>query len=58
VRFVRVNFGALILILSSLPVFGQSNAQIENEPVGVIKEIQKYSTYSGNYIEIEADAKI
>lgn len=49
--FLKIKFGLLVLFVLSLNVFAQNNQQIENELVGAIKEVQKYSTYGGNYDE-------
>jgi hypothetical protein len=49
--FLKINFGTLVLLVLSLNVFAQSSQQIENELVNAIKEVQKYSTYGGNYDE-------
>lgn len=48
-NFFKINSALLVLIFSSLCVFGQSDREIENELVGLIKEIQKYSNYGQNY---------
>lgn len=42
---------AFLLLTSVIPALAQSNAQIEQELVAAIKEVQKYSTYAGNYDE-------
>ncbi len=40
-----------LLAFSVLPVFGQTNAQIEKELIASLKEIEKYSTYGSGYDE-------
>jgi hypothetical protein len=48
---MKIFITAILLLVSAIPALAQSNAQIERELVAAIKEIQKYSTYGGNYDE-------
>ena len=53
--FLKIKFAALVLFVLSLNVFAQSSQQIENELIGAIKEVQKYSTYGDSYDEDKLD---
>jgi len=44
-------FIAFILSASALPAFGQTNAEIEQELIGHIKNIQKWSNYGSDFNE-------
>jgi hypothetical protein len=48
---MKIFIATLLLLISVIPALAQGNAQIERELVAAIKEIQKYSTYAGNYDE-------
>ena len=39
----------VLLLVAAMPAPAQSGAQIERELIAALKEIQKYSTYAGNY---------
>ena len=46
---MKIFITAILLLAAALPALAQTNAQIERELVAAIKELQKNSTYRGNY---------
>lgn len=50
-KVFQYKFAAFLLFVFAFPAFGQTNTKIEQELVGAIKEVRKYSTYGNSYDE-------
>ncbi len=50
-KLLQINFVALILFVFTLSAFGQTAVKIEQELVGAIKDVQKWSDYGSSYNE-------
>lgn len=48
---MKILITSLFLLISAIPALAQSSQKIEQELVVALKEIEKYSTYGGNYDE-------
>lgn len=46
---LKINFAIVFLFVFSFPAFAQSNAKTEQDLVGAIKEVQKWSDYGSSY---------
>lgn len=51
IKIMKIIAATFFFLIFSLSGFAQSNAQIERELVAAINDLQKYSTYGGNYDE-------
>lgn len=50
-KLLQINFAVLIFSVFTLSAFGQTAAKIEQELIGAIKDVQRYSDYGSGYNE-------